>query len=385
MADRGQGAPDDPAAPADPFVSVVMPVRNEARYLGDALAAVLACTYPVDRMEVLVVDGGSTDGTIALVRAASERDGRVRLIPNPAGSTPAGLNEALRRAAGDLIVRVDGHTLIEPGYVTACVRALSRTGAWMVGGPMTGRGDTPVGRAVAAATATPLGAGDAAFRLGGEGPVDTVYLGAWHRWVFDRVGGFDEGLARNQDYELTIRIREAGGTVWLDPAIRSNTIVRGTFGDLARQYYGYGTGRAATLRRHPRSLRLRQAVPAAFVLTLGLGALLSLVQPSLRRLTAAIGLVYGVVLVLASLGTGRRLPGSAMRRLPAVYAITHLSWGAGFWVGAVRCAVHASEGRLRTRNGRPAPAATPLVGVSSSRAPDPNRPPDGPKRWPSAR
>jgi GT2 family glycosyltransferase len=217
------------------------------------------------------------------------------VLDNPAGRTPIGLNLGLAAARGAVIVRMDGHTLPAADYVGACVRALEQSGAWAVGGRLVGRGETSFGRAVAAATASPFGAGDARFRLGGTGgaqlrlggagPVDTVYLGAWRREVFERVGGFDPALARNQDYELCLRIRAAGGTVWLDPSIRSTTCVRGSPGALARQYFGYGIGRAATWRRHPRSLRLRQALPALFVAAqaLALVARAAPVCPARRR------------------------------------------------------------------------------------------------------
>jgi hypothetical protein len=195
---------------------------------------------------------------------------------------------------------------------------------------MQGRGETGFGRAVALATAHPLGAGDAAFRIGGEGPVDTVYLGAWPRWVFDRVGFFDEGLPRNQDYELCLRIRAAGGLVWLDPAIRSQSLCRGSLPALARQYFGYGRGRAATWRRHPRSLRLRQVLPALWVAGLLLGPVAAGLVPALRAPLLATLAGYVLVLLLTTLRLSSRA-GRDSFHLPWVFACIHLSWGLGFW------------------------------------------------------
>ncbi len=316
-----------------PFVSVILPVRNEDRHIQSTLAALLAGDYPPDRLEVLVIDGASTDATRALAQAVAARDSRVRVLDNPAGRTPVGLNLGLAAARGAVIVRMDGHTLPAADYVRACVQALDRSGAWAVGGRMVGRGETSFGRAVAAATASRFGAGDARYRIGGRGPVDTVYLGAWRREVFRRVGGFDPALARNQDYELCLRIRAAGGTVWLDPAIRSTTRVRGAPGALARQYFGYGMGRAATWRRHPRSLRWRQALPALFALALALGLAGAPWSRTARRFVALAGGSYALANLIASASVGRRLAGRDALWLPLVYGIVHGAWGVGFWVG----------------------------------------------------
>jgi hypothetical protein len=250
--------------------------------------------------------------------------------------------------------------------VSACVAALRRTGAEAVGGPQRGVGETPFGRAVARAAATRFGAGDAAFRLGGAGPVETVYLGAWRRDLFDRIGLFDEGLPRNQDYELAERIRRAGGTVWLDPAIRTETVTRGTPGALARQYFGYGTGRAGTLVRHPGSLRPRQAVPALFVATL---AGLALAAPASRAARRGLGGLAGLYATAVWVAARRACNGASTRtatevaaggrfapsvrlrgrdgprapwaapathRCVAAYAVMHGAWGLGFWVGLAR-------------------------------------------------
>jgi len=339
--DPGHGAmnaePADPMnAPAWPFVSVILPARNEAGHIEATLAAILAGDYPADRFEVLVVDGASRDATRALALAVAARDTRVRVLDNPAGRTPVGLNIGLAEARGEVIVRIDGHALPATDYLRASVRALGRSGAWAVGGRLVGRGDTAFGRAVAAATASPFGAGDARFRLGGEGPVDTVYLGAWPRAVFARVGGFDEALARNQDYELCLRIRAAGGTVWLDPAIRSTTLVRGAPGALARQYFGYGRGRAATVKRHPGSLRWRQAVPALFVGALGLGSVAAAWSRAARGFVALLGGCYAVASLIAAARVGRGMAARDAAWLPCVFWIVHVAWGLGFWAGAAQ-------------------------------------------------
>lgn len=338
----------------DPFVSVILPARNAARHLPATLAALLAGDYPAVRMEVLVVDGASSDGTAEVIDGFASRDGRVRRLENAAGSTPAGLNIGIRAARGEVIVRLDAHARPARDYVAACVAALARTGADVVGGRMVGAGSTPFGAAVAVATAVPFGAGDAAFRLGGEGPVDTVYLGAWRSEVFQRVGLFDETLARNQDYELCERIRRTGGVVWLDPAIRSATTTRDTPAALARQYFGYGAGRAATTLRHPTSLRPRQLLPASFTATLLTLAAAAPRSPHARRLLTLALAAYLTADVVAARRAARgwaAAPPRARAHLALAFPTMHLAWGVGFWFALGREAGRRLGGRLRGRHG----------------------------------
>jgi succinoglycan biosynthesis protein ExoA len=316
-----------------PFVSVLVPVLDEAAHVGVTVPAVLGGDYPSDRLEVLVIDGGSQDGTRDIVNRIVARDPRVRLLDNPDRTTSAGLNIGWRAARGEVIVRMDGHCRPAPDYVRACVAALDRTGAWCVGGHMVGLGETPFGTAVAAAQATRLGAGDAAYRLGGEGAVDTVYLGAWPRSVLERLSGFDPGLTRNQDYELATRIRAAGGTVWLDPAIRSVTVCRGRPADLARQYFGYGRGRAATLARHRDSLRPRQIVPAVFVAALAGLTLASIFRARARATLLGLVAAYASAIAASAVRVRQRSPRGAVRWLPIAYFVMHAAWGTGFWIG----------------------------------------------------
>ena len=340
-----------------PTVTVIVPVRNEGRHLGETLRCLLEGDYPVDRMEVLVVDGCSTDATADVAAEIAATDRRVRLLRNTRLTAPAGLNVGLAAAAGDVVVRLDGHARPAPDYVRRCVDALDRTGATAVGGMLVGRGITSFGRAVAVAGATPLGAGYARYRLGGEGPVDTVYLGAWHRADLERLGGFDEALPRNQDYELCERIRASGGTVWLDPRIKSDTVVRSDPASLAAQYFGYGAGRAATVAKHRRSLRARQAVPAGVV---GLAALLgaaAMWSATARRALGALAAAYTAAVAAASLvaaggRSGRNLRGRDAGWLPVAYGVMHGAWGAGFWSGLARTGVK-SLAAVRRRSGDP--------------------------------
>ena len=205
-----------------PFVTVVLPIRNEAAHIGECLAAVLAQDYPADRMEVLVMDGMSDDATRSIVAAIAGRRPAVTLtlLDNPGRIVPAAMNRALDHARGEIIVRVDGHSVIAPDYVRACVDALERTGAECVGGPMVARGTVPFGEAVALATSHPFGVGGARFHYATEVmETDTVYMGTFRREVFGWAGEFDEEMACNEDDEFHYRLRAKGGSLSLADSI----------------------------------------------------------------------------------------------------------------------------------------------------------------------
>jgi succinoglycan biosynthesis protein ExoA len=276
-------------------------------------------TYP-HIVEILVVDGGSEDDS----RQIASRFPGVRIIENPGRLQSAGLNLALRDARGDVLVRVDARTLVAPDYVDQCVAALSRSGAALVGGPIEPRGTTWVERAVAAALTSTLGAGPARFRnpRASAAWTDIVYLGAARVDVLRRLGGYDESFVTNEDGELLHRLGQDGG-VWFDPAIRSTYRPRDTFAGFMRQYYLYGAGRAATVRKHPGSLRLRQL--AAPLLILGL------LSPWRRQVARA----YLVIVAAASASEATREPATGAG-LAVALPVMHLSWGVGFLMGLFR-------------------------------------------------
>jgi len=316
--DNGQPA-DARRAPRSgflPAVTVALPVLDEARHIEACLAAVTAQTYPAV-VEILVVDGGSSDATAEL----AARFERVRVIANPRRRQAAALNIALREARGEILVRVDGRTVVAPDYVDRCVAALTRSGASLVGGPITPRGTTWVERAVGAALTSRLGAGPARFRNpeADAAWTDIVYLGAAPVDVLRRLGGYDESFATNEDGELLYRLGAEGG-VWFDPAIRSTYRPRGSFVAFLRQYYRYGRGRAATVRKHPDSLRARQL--AAPLLVLGL------LSPWRRP----VALTY-LAVVAAGVGLEARRHRRGGAGLAVALPLMHLAWGVGFLVG----------------------------------------------------
>lgn len=299
-----------------PSVAVVIPTLDESAHIEACLAAVDAQTY--DRVtEVLVVDGGSTDDTVAIAC----RHDRVDVVNNPRRIQAAALNVALRVATAEVVVRVDGHCVIEPDYVERCVDALSAHGAALVGGAMRPVGEGARQRGIAAAMSSRWGAGPARFHIGGRpGWVDTVYLGAYRRADALAVGGYAEDVGVNEDAEFAIRVAERGG-VWFEPTIRSTYAPRSSLRSLARQFFRYGSSRARTVRRHPGSFKPRQM--ASLLLVAGLA--------SPARRTVAGAYLLGVVAATAADG-----PKDAPGRLAfaAALPIMHLSWAAGFLLGS---------------------------------------------------
>ena len=328
-----------------PSVSVVMPIRNEANAIARGLGAVFAQDYPSAKLEVIVADGGSTDGTREIVRSLQRDHPNLRMIDNPPGIVATGLNAAILQAEGEVIVRVDGHTEIATDYVRQCVADLARTGAENVGGRMSAVGGGAFGRAVALATSSPFGVGGARFHYSDrEEWVDTVYMGAWRRDVFDRFGLFDEELVRDQDDEFNYRIRSRGGRILLSPRIRSRYTVRSTPRALWRQYFQYGFWKVRVTQKHPRQMRPRQFVPPLFAATLLFSLGTSFFSPVGRILfVLALG-SYLVANLVSSAWTARSAGPESLLLLPPVFAIVHLAYGSGFLRGLVRFA-----GRWRDR------------------------------------
>jgi glycosyltransferase involved in cell wall biosynthesis len=326
-----------------PSVTVAIPVLNEEARLQACLDAVLRQTYP-RVVEVLVVDGGSTDGT----RRIAEGTPNVTLLHNPAKLQAAALNIALDRAKGDIFVRVDGRTVIADDYVERCIDALAASSAAMVGGVMVPVARSSRQKGIALAMASRLGAGPARFHAGTRpGWVDTVYLGAFRAEDGRALGGYAL-QATNEDAEFAYRMGRRGG-VWFDPAIRSAYEPRGTLRSVAVQFYRYGRGRAETVRNHPSSLGARQLAPPVLVL--------GLLSPWRRWVAGAY-----LTLVMARASFGPREDPRAAAEFAACLPTMHLAWGTGFFAGLLRPSASA----------RPTPNAPPR-GATTVRLRSPGR------------
>jgi glycosyltransferase involved in cell wall biosynthesis len=315
-----------------PLVSVVVPERNEQDWIAACVDSILAQDYPRERLEVIVVDGESTDATREILARYGER---VRVLSNPKRIVPTAMNIGIRAARGEIIARVDAHTVLDPSYLKVGVETLRRTGADNVGGPMISRGGGPQGDAIAAAMASRFGIG-AYFHFGTEErEVDTVYMGMYPRHVFERIGLFDEELVRNQDDELNYRLRKAGGRVIMTPLMKSSYQNRQSIKALARQFYQYGEWKVRVLQKHPMQMSWRHFVPPALVsVVVGLTLLAPWTTAASVLLALVLAMyVSGIVAATASaLGEG----GDNAALVAVAFVTMHFSWGTGFLAGLGR-------------------------------------------------
>jgi GT2 family glycosyltransferase len=318
------------------FISIIVPCYNERDTIGLLLQAIELQTYPLNLIEIVIADGMSEDGTREMITTYAQAHPKlsIRLVDNPTRVIPAALNLAIEAARGDVIVRLDAHSIPRPDYVERCMNVMHETGAANVGGcwEIQPSGKGWISRSIAVAAAHWLGAGDARYRIRGQaGEVDTVPFGAFRREWVQRVGPFDETLLSNEDYEFNLRLRKAGGLVWFDPAIRSVYFARGDLLSLARQYWRYGYWKARMLRRYPGSMRLRQALPILFVLAL---LVLLVAAPffslAVILLSIQLALYAGVSVTAGLLEAFRRRDLTLLLGFPMAIWTMHFAWGIAF-------------------------------------------------------
>jgi succinoglycan biosynthesis protein ExoA len=329
-------------------VSLIAPCRNEASHIDAFVQSVWAQRLPDGwAMELLVADGQSDDGTAERLRSLAQADARLHAVANPQRIVSTGLNACLTQARGEVIVRMDIHTTYAADYIAQCIAALERSGADNVGGPWVAVGDTPAQRAIAAAFQNRWVVGGARSRdVRYEGPVETVYLGCWPRATFERFGGFDEQLVRNQDDEHNLRITQGGGRIWQSAAIHSEYRPRGSVQQLFQQQRQYGYWRPFVLKKHGRPASWRQLAPAVFVAALAV--VLAAAPWSALPLSALLA-VYSAYLVFVSTLVAAPAGWGLWWRLPLVIAAYHLGYGLGTWQGLWHWARGATPGNAQTQ------------------------------------
>jgi succinoglycan biosynthesis protein ExoA len=322
-----------------PFVTLVMPIRNEGAFIAQALGAALAQDYPKELMEIIVADGMSTDETRRIVGEMRAADRRVRLIDNRGQFVASGLNAALRESKGEVIVRADGHCEIAPDYVRQCVLCLRGEGVEAVGGPIETVGETYTARSIALAMSSNFGVGGSAFRTVKDRRmlVESVAFPAWTREAVERAGFFDEELIRNQDDEYNYRLGALGGRILLAPEIRSRYFSRSSLGSLWRQYFQYGYWKVRVMQKHFAQMRLRQFVPPLIALAVAASLLAAPFSVYGRWLCASVVGAYLVANLGASVLTAARARQWALLPLlPVTFAILHFAYGFGFLKGLVK-------------------------------------------------
>ncbi len=339
-----------------PGVSYVMPVLNEVTEVRAAVGSLLDQDY-TGPFEVILALGPSIDGTNELVAEMSAADPRIRAIDNPIGSTPAGLNVAIRASVHPVVIRVDAHSVLPTDYTRIAVRTLLDSGADNVGGIMRAEGRTPFERAVALAYGSRVGLGGTPHHVGGTaGPAETAYLGVFRRERLFDVGLFDEGIKRGQDWELNRRLRQTGGTVWFTPELVVTYRPRPSLKRLVRQFVATGLWRGELARRFPANNGLRYFVPPAMVAAMALGIVAGLVgivgavlgtPLAWALLGFVVPVVYLLFVVLGSVAVARRSGLPTLLWLLVVLPCIHVGWGLGFIIGFL---TRTSE--LTTHTGR---------------------------------
>ncbi|MBI3596512.1 MAG: glycosyltransferase family 2 protein [Nitrospirae bacterium] len=324
-----------------PFITIIIPCRNEEKFISTCLKSIIASDYPKDRIEVLVVDGMSEDGTRAIIDDYVKRYAFIRLIDNPRKITPTALNTGITNAKGEIIIRMDAHAKYPPHYVSTCMKYLDRMDVDVVGGPVNTEpgADTLMGRSIALATSHPFGVGNSKFRASHEeGCVDTVPFGAYRREVFDKVGLFDERLVRNQDNELSSRIINKGGRIYLTPELLVTYYNQATLKGLLKQALITGMWNVVTIRINPASFRWRHFVPFIFVTALLALGFLAPLQPGLEFAFLSLVSLYGGAAGVSSLQIALREGAKYIWVLPVIFFLYHVCYGIGTWVGLLRMA-----------------------------------------------
>ncbi len=324
------------AAKERPFVSVIMPMFNEEKTADACVRSILEQDYPSDRMEVLVIDGASSDRSAEIVRALQKHHSNLRLVHTPKRLTVTSLNLGLREARGEIYVRMDSHSDMSSDYVRTCVETLQSTGADNVGGLMRAVGVTPQGEAIALATSSRFGVGGARFHFATEPQyVDTVYMGCYRMEAIRALGGYDEEMIINEDDELNFRLTRQGGKVFLSPDIRSSYQCRSSLRALWKQYFRYGKWKVRLMQKHRRVPSLRHLVPGGFAATVLAGLLLWPLTPVGGWLLLAALLPYTVINLTFATLLAARNGWKHWPLLPATFFTTHMAYGIGFLVGLV--------------------------------------------------
>lgn len=325
-----------------PMVTVIIPCFNEEKIISDCLNSILNQTYPQDQVQIIAVDGGSTDGTLEIVRTLA-RLNPILLLDNPKRTPPHALNLGLKAAVGDIIMRVDGHTTLAPDYLEICVSSLLSGSYDCVGGVVKNCFKTRMGMVNAAILGSKFGVGNSQFRTGKKRAlVDTVAFGAYRREVFQRIGCFNEALSRNQDIEFNQRLIRAGGRILMEPEAQAFYHVRETLSGLIKQGFGNGLWNLKSTKIAGNHLRLRHFTPMIFVGTIAVCLALFPVTPIPL---AVLGVVYGLFLLAASVDMACRVDLGGILLLPIATALLHLAYGLGSWVAIVE-----SIGQVGLRN-----------------------------------
>jgi glycosyltransferase involved in cell wall biosynthesis len=325
-----------------PFVSIIIPCRNEERFISKCLDSIIANEYPKDQIEIIVVDGMSEDGTRAIVEGYADRYPFVGLLDNPLKITPTAMNIGIKNTRGEVIIRMDAHSEYPSHFISTCIECLDRTGADVVGGPVVTKpgAETLIARSIALATSHPFGVGNSKFRTSTkEGYVDTVPFGAYRRDVFDKVGLFDERLERNQDNEFSSRIVKNSGKIYFTPVLATSYYNQSTLKGLLKQALRTGFWNLATININIAAFRWRHFIPFIFVTVLVLTGFLAVKYSLSQYAFLFLFVLYAGIAIICSLQIALREGMRYVCILPWVFFLYHVFYGLGTWVGLLKMTI----------------------------------------------
>ena len=317
------------------MISIIVPVRNEIDYIRDSLESILNQDTN-DEYEILIVDGMSTDGTREVIKEYQSKFSIIHLLDNPETIVPTGFNRALSISKGSIIIRIDGHVVIRPNYISQCLKVLKNSGADCVGGPIINSAKGLVGKSINIAQSSKFGVGGVSFRekIKKGKYVDTLAFGAYKRDVFKNIGGYDQELIRNQDDEFNFRLIQSGGRIWLDPSIQSLYYPRTSLSKLFKQYYQYGFFKIRVIQKRKGLASFRHVIPLIFILSLSSSFFYYFIyQDEIPFLT--ISLSYTCLSISASFYQFIRNLNNwrSTLILPLVYSSMHFAYGFGSILG----------------------------------------------------
>lgn len=316
------------------IVSVIVPIRNEENYIKACIDSVLSQDFKKDNMELILVDGMSSDKTVEIIQEYIEKYEFIKILKNPKKTVQYALNIGIKNAEGTYIVRLDAHSEYENNYISKCVEYLEKTKALNVGGPMRARGKTEIQKVIAAAYHSSFALGGGKFHDENfEGYADTVYLGAFKKSALESIGMYDERLPCNEDDDLNFRIIENGEKIFITPQIKSIYFPRNSYKDLFKQYYKYGFWKVAVIKKHKKPARISHLIPISFVLFILLFSILSIFLSIPRKIFVFVLMLYLLLDTYFSLKNEKVNSIINKFRLVLVHTILHISYGLGFLVG----------------------------------------------------
>ena len=319
-----------------PFVSIVIPMRNEEKYIQKCIESFLSQDYPKDKFEIIVVDGLSEDNSVNIVNGFRKNHKKIKLLKNEKKITPIAFNIGIKNAKGDFIIIFSSHGFAERDFISENIKLHLEKDVDCVGGTIITIGDNLQSKVISFAQSSIFGVGNSLFRISQKAQfVDTVAFGSYPKEIFNKMGGFDESLIRNQDFEFNHRIIKNGGKIYLSPTIKSSYYARSNIWKLVKQYFQYGYWKVQVLIKHFDSFRMRYLIPPVFILMVIILGVMSLIYTGSTNLFFGLIFLYLSVILYASMTIAIKNKLLYFTILPVTFIALHFGFGLGFLSGII--------------------------------------------------